>query len=301
MDRPATAEELDELEARIDGVAGRAAGDEPGRSPPSTGASGDERRWFVRLRGEEKDVFTIWFTLRQRTLHYETYVMPAPEENHEALLRAPAAAQPQAVRRARSRSATRTRSSSSASCRSTPSTRPSSTASSARSTPTSSSSSARRCASASPVTSSDSHCFSMSFTSRVRAARWPAPLGEVRTRPAAGAFARSDPGRGMLDRPWRVLPRRSSDVTGSRPSRSPSPSCWPRAARPATTRAATRPPRRERREHRDVRDDGVVHDHHRARGRRRGPGAGRGGGRHHRRLPGGLGGRAARGSTATRT
>ena len=44
-----------------------------------------ERRWFVRVRGEEKDVFTIWFTLRQRTLHYETYVMPAPEENHAAL------------------------------------------------------------------------------------------------------------------------------------------------------------------------------------------------------------------------
>ncbi|HEU5082586.1 MAG TPA: YbjN domain-containing protein [Acidimicrobiales bacterium] len=39
-------------------------------------------RWFVRVRGEEKDVFSIWFELRQRTLHYETYVMPAPEENH---------------------------------------------------------------------------------------------------------------------------------------------------------------------------------------------------------------------------
>ncbi len=39
-------------------------------------------RWFVRVLGEEKDVFSIWFHLRQRTLHYETYVMPAPEENH---------------------------------------------------------------------------------------------------------------------------------------------------------------------------------------------------------------------------
>jgi hypothetical protein len=37
----------------------------------------------VRLRGEQKDTFTVWFTLRQRTLHYETYVMPAPEENFE--------------------------------------------------------------------------------------------------------------------------------------------------------------------------------------------------------------------------
>jgi len=41
-----------------------------------------ERRWYVRVLGESKDIFTIWFTLRQRTLHYETYVMPAPDENH---------------------------------------------------------------------------------------------------------------------------------------------------------------------------------------------------------------------------
>lgn len=39
--------------------------------------------WFVRLRGEEKDVFTIRFRLDQRTLAYETYVMPAPIENQE--------------------------------------------------------------------------------------------------------------------------------------------------------------------------------------------------------------------------
>ncbi len=50
-----------------------------------------ERRWFVRMTGEAKATFTLWFTLGQRTLHYETYVMPAPEENlaafHEHLLR----------------------------------------------------------------------------------------------------------------------------------------------------------------------------------------------------------------------
>ena len=43
-----------------------------------------ERRWFVRMRGEEKEVFTLWITLGQRTLQFETYVMPAPEENHAA-------------------------------------------------------------------------------------------------------------------------------------------------------------------------------------------------------------------------
>jgi hypothetical protein len=45
----------------------------------------DERRWYVRLHGEEKEFTTVWLTLGQRTLRYETYVMPAPEENAEQL------------------------------------------------------------------------------------------------------------------------------------------------------------------------------------------------------------------------
>lgn len=44
-----------------------------------------ERRWYVRMRGEEKEFTTVWLTLGQRTLRYETYVMPAPEENEAAL------------------------------------------------------------------------------------------------------------------------------------------------------------------------------------------------------------------------
>ena len=40
-----------------------------------------ERRWYVRVKGEDKDVYSVWFTLGQRTLHFETYFMPAPEEN----------------------------------------------------------------------------------------------------------------------------------------------------------------------------------------------------------------------------
>ena len=43
----------------------------------------DERRWLVRLRGDDKAVITVWLTLRERTLAYETYFMPAPEENIE--------------------------------------------------------------------------------------------------------------------------------------------------------------------------------------------------------------------------
>ena len=50
-----------------------------------------EPRWYVRMVGEEKDVITVWLTLGQRTLRYETYVLPAPEENvsefNEQLLR----------------------------------------------------------------------------------------------------------------------------------------------------------------------------------------------------------------------
>ncbi|MFZ9818351.1 MAG: YbjN domain-containing protein [Ilumatobacteraceae bacterium] len=54
-------------------------------------AEGDDIRWYVRMRGEEKEFTTIWITLGQRTLRYETYVMPAPEENvtelYESVLR----------------------------------------------------------------------------------------------------------------------------------------------------------------------------------------------------------------------
>ena len=40
-----------------------------------------ERRWLIRLRGEDKAVITVWLTLRQRSLHHETCFMPAPEDN----------------------------------------------------------------------------------------------------------------------------------------------------------------------------------------------------------------------------
>ena len=45
----------------------------------------DEHRWYVRMHGEEQEFTTVWFTLGQRTLQFETYVMPAPEENAEQL------------------------------------------------------------------------------------------------------------------------------------------------------------------------------------------------------------------------
>lgn len=43
--------------------------------------------WLIRLKGEEKDVITLWLSLRQRTVFVETELMPAPEENREELYR----------------------------------------------------------------------------------------------------------------------------------------------------------------------------------------------------------------------
>lgn len=45
----------------------------------------NEPRWYVRLKGEEKEHITIWFTLGQRTLRYEAYVLPAPQEHVAAV------------------------------------------------------------------------------------------------------------------------------------------------------------------------------------------------------------------------
>lgn len=44
-----------------------------------------ERRWYVRVAGEAKSVFSVWFLLGQRSLAYETYLLAAPEENHAAV------------------------------------------------------------------------------------------------------------------------------------------------------------------------------------------------------------------------
>ena len=61
------------------GAALVAADRQPG-GDPVTGAP----RWYLRMRGEEKEFVTVWLTLRQRTLHHEAQFMPAPETNVEA-------------------------------------------------------------------------------------------------------------------------------------------------------------------------------------------------------------------------
>jgi len=81
---PWTPAQLDALDARIDAWLVTQKAENPVVAAVERDVESGERRWFVRVRGEQKDVFSIWFHLRQRTLHYETYVMPAPEENHAA-------------------------------------------------------------------------------------------------------------------------------------------------------------------------------------------------------------------------
>lgn len=81
MPDPFDVDALNDLEAHIDQWLEQQLLENPlvasvERDKPGT------RRWFVRVNGEAKDVFTIRFHLQQRTLAYETYVMPAPEENH---------------------------------------------------------------------------------------------------------------------------------------------------------------------------------------------------------------------------
>ncbi len=77
----ASADELDALEVFVDSWLRAALLDSVVIDAVERGED-DERRWYVRIHGEEKDVWTIWFTLGQRTLRYETYLTPAPEENH---------------------------------------------------------------------------------------------------------------------------------------------------------------------------------------------------------------------------
>jgi len=82
-------DELSDLEHRIDGwLAALAAENE---RIVAVDRDADAIRWYVRMRGDDKEFTTVWLTLGQRTLRYETHVMPAPEENdaevYEHLLR----------------------------------------------------------------------------------------------------------------------------------------------------------------------------------------------------------------------
>jgi Putative bacterial sensory transduction regulator len=77
----ASAEELAALRSVIDTWAADALATNPLLVAVDRDPEAD--RWYLRMRGEEKMVTTIWLTLRERTLHFETYFMPAPGEQIE--------------------------------------------------------------------------------------------------------------------------------------------------------------------------------------------------------------------------
>ncbi len=84
MQHASSPEELEAIVATIEEWLAEQLAENPVVVATERDPDPDVQRWFVRVTGEEKDVFSIWLQLRQRTLHYETYVMPAPEENPEA-------------------------------------------------------------------------------------------------------------------------------------------------------------------------------------------------------------------------
>ena len=95
MNEPLGDEARAALAAQVDAWLHAIAANTPSIASIDRGTSDDTRwgdpRWYVRMRGEEKDFTTVWITLGQRPTRYETYVMPAPEENeaqlYEQLLR----------------------------------------------------------------------------------------------------------------------------------------------------------------------------------------------------------------------
>lgn len=81
---PMSAEQLTALESNIDAWLEDQLHTNPTVLTVDRGEPG-QRRWYVRMVGEEKTVSTVWFTLGQRQLHCECHFMPAPEENEARL------------------------------------------------------------------------------------------------------------------------------------------------------------------------------------------------------------------------
>ena len=86
---PASEERLVELTAIIEEWLAAQVADNP--AVQGVERIEGERHWYVRLRGEEKETFGVVLELGQRTLRYDTYLMPAPQERavelYEHLLR----------------------------------------------------------------------------------------------------------------------------------------------------------------------------------------------------------------------
>lgn len=83
---PFTNAELDELQAHISQWLNAELEDNEMVASVEFDVAGT-RTWYVRLLGETKDAIAIEFSLGQRTLAYETYLMPSPDENHAEFYR----------------------------------------------------------------------------------------------------------------------------------------------------------------------------------------------------------------------
>jgi hypothetical protein len=84
--------ELDRLESLVQDWVQLQAAENPVVVAAARDPERGTRRWMVRLAGDDKAHFTVWFDLRQRALHAETQLLPGPEEPpaplYEYLLRA---------------------------------------------------------------------------------------------------------------------------------------------------------------------------------------------------------------------
>ena len=76
--------ELEQIEALIDATLQTALAEIDAVAAVERGEI-DQPFWYVRIDGEAKEHFSAEYTLGQRTLVVESYFMPEPEENREAL------------------------------------------------------------------------------------------------------------------------------------------------------------------------------------------------------------------------
>lgn len=88
---PASPSDLARTAALVDGWLAELAAENPMIEAVDHDTTAGERRWFVRMAGVDRDHTTVWLHLRQRTLHHESYVLPAPVDEpgrfYEHLLR----------------------------------------------------------------------------------------------------------------------------------------------------------------------------------------------------------------------
>ena len=80
LDRPPSGADHEAATALVDRWLAAEVEGNPAVTAAQRDPDPDTTRWMVRLSGESKATFTVWFDLRQRALHAETQLIPAPLE-----------------------------------------------------------------------------------------------------------------------------------------------------------------------------------------------------------------------------